>query len=256
MRERTEVEGGFTPPPTFFPFCYPRHGSRALFSTLRHHREKGQGVVGKNKINCSTYPIRWQSRCPGDADSLLSSMLPRENREMFFPSSPPPPPSFDVAPLFTLFLFPSTAPFARLSLALALRPPICFCSFLSLSLSLSTVRFHFYSSRCSSYYYPRSRASSSPFFLSIVRLPPCQGPLPVSCRNLPPSSTTSEKNGTEEETNHNTKPYATLCLTPPFLHPVHSPSIVSFFFLLLFSSSSSSSSSFLPVSFQFQASAR
>lgn len=31
--------------------------------------------IGKNKINCSTYPIRWQSRCPGDADSLLSSML-------------------------------------------------------------------------------------------------------------------------------------------------------------------------------------
>lgn len=49
--------------------------------------------IGKNKINCSTYPIRWQSRCPGDADSLLSSMLSGGARDVpflflpFFPLS-------------------------------------------------------------------------------------------------------------------------------------------------------------------------
>lgn len=115
------MEGGFTPSSlTFFPFflsfCYPRLGVPLSFPPSAT-TAKGQGwVVGKNKINCSTYPIRWQSRCPGDADSLLSSMLSRENREMFFPSPFP----LVVVLLFILFLFPSTTPFARLSLSFSL----------------------------------------------------------------------------------------------------------------------------------------
>lgn len=147
------MEGGFTPSSlTFFPFflsfCYPRLGVLLSFPPSAT-TAKGEGwVVGKNKINCSTYPIRWQSRCPGDADSLLSSMLSRENREMFFPSPFP----LVVVLLFTLFLFPSTTPFARLSLS----PFLFSFSYLFLLRSLYTLRFHFYCSRCSSYYH-RSR---------------------------------------------------------------------------------------------------
>lgn len=62
-----------------------------------------RGGVGKNKINCSTYPIRWQSRCPGDADSLLSSMLSREPRDVL-PST-----LCLLLPLFSCFLLRSTA---------------------------------------------------------------------------------------------------------------------------------------------------
>lgn len=147
------MEGGFTPSSlTFFPFflsfCYPRLGVPLSFPPSAT-TAKGQGwVVGKNKINCSTYPIRWQSRCPGDADSLLSSMLSRENREMFFPSPFP----LVVVLLFILFLFPSTTPFARLSLSFSLFS----FSYLFLLRSLYILRFHFYCSRCSSYYH-RSR---------------------------------------------------------------------------------------------------
>lgn len=58
----------------------------ALFSSLPLSRSLPSPArgIGKNKINCSTYPIRWQSRCPGDADSLLSSMLSGGARDVPF----------------------------------------------------------------------------------------------------------------------------------------------------------------------------
>lgn len=66
-----------------FPVRYLALSPRLFLFPGRSPLPRG---IGKNKINCSTYPIRWQSRCPGDADSLLSSMLSGGERETFLSS--------------------------------------------------------------------------------------------------------------------------------------------------------------------------
>lgn len=51
--------------------------------------------MGKNKINCSTYPIRWQSRCSGNADFALLPLYPRFlflSLHVFLPSTGAHPP--------------------------------------------------------------------------------------------------------------------------------------------------------------------
>lgn len=127
-----------------------------------HPPPKGWWVVGKNKINCSTYPIRWQSRCPGDADSLLSSMLSqREPRDVLSLPHPPLSSRSTLRPLpfsFDRHLPPRVSPSSPLYLSLSL-PFILF-------LSISILHPMFRSSR----YTPPCRAHFLPFLplLSIV----------------------------------------------------------------------------------------
>lgn len=160
-------------------------------------------MPGRRRLTTLLYAFQ---REPRDVLSLFTSLPPPvRRRSALHPLSF----SFDVAP------------FARLSLALVLRPPICFSSALSFSLFLFLflfIPFVSISTRAAAPLTTTGPALLLVFssfrlfvFLRVEDLSPCRA---VTCRR---ASTTSEKNGTGEETNHN----AISCLTLPFVHSLH-----------------------------------